>query len=95
MDMNADYDALLAEVEGLRDEVAQLRKQQAAHVCYAPPNPWLAQTFANTACAAPVPVPQVFTLSPGVSPVNLTCGDLTVGAAGCAPAQTFMVLAGH
>jgi hypothetical protein len=93
MAKNADYDALLAELEALRSDVAQLRAQQAGHVCYAPTIPWLAQTFANTGCAAPVP--QVFMTAPSAEPQVFTCDYFnTAGAAGGAGMQTFILNAG-
>ena len=64
-------------------------------MCYSPPNPFYAQTFANTLCAGAAPAPQSFIIdTASAKPFVFEMPVSTFGAAGCAPVQTFMVNTG-
>jgi ribosomal protein L37AE/L43A len=77
----AEHDALEAEVEHLRAEVALLRRQQVAHVCAQPQVP--VQAWQNTACAAPF-AGQTYTVNiPATAVSSQVYGNtLCAGAAG-------------
>jgi hypothetical protein len=85
--------SLRAEVEALRAEVTDLRARQSAQASVQVlPNPWYAQAFGNTMCAAGAANTLILN-PPATGPIVYT-DYVPTAAAGCMPPQVFTVPVG-